>query len=120
MMTSNLKVNAKVNAMQSRQFKYFISILLMLCVAKLSFAEIINHEDAIETNEIILVGTKTNGFVLARKCAKCPQLRLQLSPNTKAYAQGQQVPMSSVPNRLKTAITVIYDPKTNVVNRIKW
>lgn len=120
MMASFLKLQTKVNTMRSLHFKLFISIFMMLCVTKASYAEIINHEDAIETNEIMVVGTQPNGFVLARKCDKCPQLRLQLSPNTKAYSKGKQVPMSNVPNRAKTAITVIYDPKTNTVNKIKW
>ena len=119
-MTLLIKYGTKVSTMRLQNSKFFLFIALVMSMANAGQAEIINHEDAIETNEIMIVGSQANGYVLARKCDDCPQLRLQLSVNTKAYQNGQQVPMSRVPNRVDTAITVIYDPKTNVVNRIKW
>ena len=106
--------------MRSVKLKLTFILLPIFLLSGLSHSEIINHEDAIETDEIMIVGNTSNGYVLAKKCDSCTQQRIRLSPNSKAYQNGRLVPMSSVPSRSKTAITVIYDPKTNTVNSIKW
>jgi len=106
--------------MQLLRISFFLSIMLLVFMAKSSYAEIILNEDAVEADQITVVGSKTNGFVLVKKCDTCPQLRLQLSPNTKAFFNGKEVPFSNVPSKAKNAITVIYDPKINTVNKIVW
>ena len=83
-------------------------------------AEIIHVDKAIEAEKFQMFNSKPTGYVLARECNKCPELRLTTNANTQAIRNGKSVPLGNVPTVATTTITVIYDPKTNVAKKILW
>jgi len=95
-----------------------IGFIVLFGFGNTSNAEIIHLEDAIEANSVTFIGNRANGFVMARKCDNCALQKLKLSPSTLVYSNGKKISINKVPSQAKTAITLIYDPKTKIVNKI--
>ena len=84
-------------------------------------AEIIHNESAIEAVKFQynLIG-KDSGNIIAQQCEKCTSVRINITPETKAYTNGKFVPLTSVPRVSKIAITIIYDAKTMKAHKLIW
>ncbi len=106
--------------MRTQLSKLFILMFVSFSLIELSYAEIINNEEAVEITEIQKMGGKTSGYFLVRQCKTCEQLNLKLDANSRAYKNGQQVNIEEVPVFSKSAITIFYKPKTKVVTRVRW
>ena len=100
--------------------KHLIFILLACVNINVCVAEIIHVDKAIEAEKFQMFHTNPTGYILARECAKCPELRLTTTANTQAIYNGRTVPLSSVPAVSTTTMTVIYDPQTSVAKKILW
>ena len=86
----------------------------------LAQAETIDLEKSIEAEQVQILNSTGNGLILARECATCPNLQLNINSATTAFYQNKAVPLSSVPSKSKNAITVIYDPTSLTAKRIYW
>lgn len=106
--------------MHTQLSKLFLLAFLSFSFIGLSYAEIINNEEAVEVSEIQKMGGKTSGYFIVQQCKTCEQLKLQLDSNSRAYKNGKQVSIEEVPVFSKIAITVLYDPKTKKVTRVIW
>jgi hypothetical protein len=102
-------------------------IIKLLCLGTftvfhsgLSQAEIINLEKSIEAEQLQIINATGNGLILARECPSCPEVRLNINSATTALHRNKATPLSSVPTKSDTAITVIYDPATLTAKRIRW
>lgn len=62
----------------------------------------------------------SNGYIVVRECEDCKRLRLKVNENTTAFASNQPVPVRETPREARSAITVIYDPKSMTAKRIRW
>lgn len=96
---------------------FYLSLLLPLA----GHAEILLIEDVIESEKLQLsLDSSLDGYVTAKRCPKCPSVRLKVNKNTQAFKHGKQVHLNQATQRNGKFATVIFDPKTKVVNRIKW
>jgi hypothetical protein len=83
-------------------------------------AELINIQDAIEASDIkVTVPGSGDGYVLARSCAKCPFLRLEITPETAVWVNGRPVPADQRIERDWSGGTVIFDTKTRQILRLR-
>ena len=94
-----------------------ISALLFTAVGH---AEVVPPEVPIETTQITMTRAQIGGHLLVRPCKDCAMLSLQLDANSKAFFNGKPVSISSIPEHPSSAITVIYDPTTKIVKRVRW
>ena len=106
--------------MRTKLIKLLLFVLLACVNASVCVAEIIHVDKAIEAEKFQMFHTGQSGYIMARECAKCPELRLTTNTNTQAIYNGHAVPLSSVPPVSTTTMTVIYDPQTNVAKKILW
>ena len=106
--------------MRMKSFKNLLFVLLACVNTNVCVAEIIHVDKAIEAEKFQMFHTNPTGYILARECAKCPELRLTTTANTQAIYNGRTVPLSTVPAVAITTMTVIYDPKTSVAKKILW
>ena len=78
-------------------------------------------EEAIETERLnITLDDSLNGYVMGAICDDCKNLRVMISPDTKATRNGVYVPLLSAKKQEGKRATVVFDPKTLKVNRISW
>jgi hypothetical protein len=61
-----------------------------------------------------------HGFIESKTCIFCKTIRVNVTPNTKAYANNIKVPLKQAKNRIGQYATVIYELKTNNVSAIRW
>jgi hypothetical protein len=106
--------------MNIKIFKHLLIFLLVGANANVSVAEIIHVDKAIEAEKFLMFHSIPTGYVLARECKTCPELRLTTNAATQAIYNGHPVSIKSVPTAATSTITVIYDPKTNVAKKILW
>ncbi len=79
-------------------------------------------EEAIEAEALkITLDEKTaTGFVYGKMCDQCEQLKLTITPESRAYAGTTQVGIAQAKSRLGREATVIFNKHTNEVIRIRW
>jgi hypothetical protein len=83
--------------------------------------KMIQHEDAIEANSVeFMVGPSGNGRVVVRACDTCKPVRLKVTSETKAYEDGNEVPMGSLGGQTKKTAVVFFQVKDGSVTRITW
>ena len=99
---------------------------LIVCVLLLSGASaaaqtVINLEEAAEVEklEILLNGT-SQGVVYAGVCDYCKRLRLTLDANTDIRRQRRALTLEQAAAVRDAGATVLFDPSTNRVTRIKF
>lgn len=99
---------------------YLLLVIFTFTLSNISHAEIIYDEEAIETNEFSTIGSYASGFVVVKKCDKCPSFNLQLNKQSRAFHKGKLTELNKVPKWSKKGITIFYNPKTKVVTRVRW
>ena len=61
-----------------------------------------------------------HGFIESKTCIFCKTIKINITPNTKVYANNIKVPLEQARNRIGQFATVIYELKTNNVSTIRW
>jgi hypothetical protein len=97
-----------------------IATACAILMSTASFAQDEHPELPIESTDVTVTQAKPGGMLLIRPCKDCPMMSLQFDANSKAFTKGKAVSLSSIPEHSRSAITVIYDPKTNMVKRVFW
>jgi hypothetical protein len=79
-------------------------------------------EEAVESDalKISLDEETATGVVYGKMCDQCEQLKLAITPQTRAYAGKTPVGIAQAKSRLGREATVIYNKHTNEVIRIRW
>lgn len=79
-------------------------------------------EEAVETEalKISLDEETATGFVYGKKCDECKQLKLTITPRSRAYAGKTEVGIAQAKSRLGREATVIFNKHTKEVIRIRW
>ncbi len=82
----------------------------------------LGDEEAVETDalKISLDEETLTGTVYGKMCDQCDQLKLTITPRSRAYAGRTQVGLAQAKARLGREATVIYNKNTNEVIRIRW
>lgn len=77
--------------------------------------------NAIETESLrISLGENGFGFVEGENCDSCKRLKVNVTPTSKAFAKGVEVPLKRAKSRLGQYATVIYELDTKNVSAIHW
>ncbi len=71
---------------------------------------------------------KLEGFVFYNICRRdkvenksiCKKQRLPITPQTKAYANNEQVPLRQAKNRIGKYAAIVYDKNTLIIKAISW
>lgn len=61
-----------------------------------------------------------HGVIESKTCIFCKTIKVNITPNTKAYANNIKVPLEQAKGRIGQFATVIYELKTNNVSTIRW
>lgn len=90
-------------------------------LASLVNQEIIKTQNAIRSVSLrIKLDDTLHGIVESKTCSFCKTIKINITPNTKAYANNINVPLKQAMNRFGRNATVIYDLKTNNISAIRW
>lgn len=96
-----------------------LTVLMFSCQLN-AYAEIIQNEAAVEAVEFSVTHARVGGFIHARQCQQCPMLSLQIDDKTRAFANGKEVSVNTIPSQPASAVTVIYDAKSKIAKRVLW
>jgi hypothetical protein len=82
---------------------------------------ILETHNAIESSSLrISLGADLRGFVEGKVCDFCETITVTITPATKAYENGVEVPLKNAKGRLGQYATVIYELETKNVSAIRW
>lgn len=82
---------------------------------------LIETHNAIESSALrISLGTDLNGTIEGKVCDFCETITVTITPATKAYDSGVEVPLERAKSRLGRYATVIYELGTKNVSAIRW
>ena len=83
---------------------------------------IIMAENAMETESlrISLDARTSTGFVIGKICDQCNEIQAQITPETRAYHDGKEIPLARASDRLGRYATVFMDMENKRVTRIIW
>jgi hypothetical protein len=86
-----------------------------------SMRGLIETHNAIESSSLrISLGADLNGIVEGKVCDLCETITVTITPATKAYDNGVEVPLKQAKSRLGQYATVIYELDTKNVSAIRW
>lgn len=97
-----------------------LATIFALLIGATAYAQGLPPEAPLETNNISITRAQPGGLVLARPCENCAMLTLQFDANSKAMHNGSTVSLTAIPEHVKGAITIIYDPNTMIIRRVRW
>ncbi len=81
----------------------------------------VENYNALESESLrISLNDGLNGFVEGKVCDSCEEIRVTITPQTKAYENRSEVPLKRAESRIGRYATVIYDVKTKQVSEIRW
>jgi len=82
---------------------------------------IIETHNAIESQSLrISLDSGLHGFVEGKVCDQCETIKVTVTPETRAYDNGVEVPLIRAKNRIGRYATVIYELDTKNVSEIRW
>jgi hypothetical protein len=82
---------------------------------------LIETHNAIESSSLrISLDSRLHGFVEGKVCDSCKTIKVTITPETKAYSNGVEVPLQQATTRLGRFATVIYELNTKNVSAIRW
>ena len=76
--------------------------------------------NAIESEKLRISLEGSNGFVEGRVCDFCEQIKVTITPDTRAFEDNKEVPLSRAAGRIGRFATVIYELETKKVTEIRW
>ncbi len=117
--------------------KNYIPVALLMMVAPLAVAGddsqgsarlstvhhsvMIENYNAIESESLrISLNDGLSGFIEGKVCDSCKEIRVTITPQTKAYENRAEVPLKRAESRIGRYATVIYEVKTKWVSEIRW
>jgi len=101
------------------KFLKFVALTAGLLWHMGAHAELVAIQEAIEAYEINVVMNGTgDGYALARSCAECPSVRLDIDQQTAVTVDGKPVMAGKNIEKDWSGGVVIYDIKTNHVVRL--
>ena len=68
----------------------------------------------------ISLNNNLHGVIESKTCIFCKTIKINITPETKAYANNIKVPLAQAKGRTGHFATVIYELKTNKVSEIHW
>ena len=104
-------------------FTKIIRPVVTACALLLSvvvYADTPPLQSPFETSDVTIMKAQPGGFILARPCAGCAAVSLQFDINSKAFANGKVVDLTTIPEHPRSAITIIFNPTTKIVQRVLW
>lgn len=82
---------------------------------------VMETHNAIETNSLrISLDSTMHGFIEGKVCDFCEPITVNITPETKAYANRVEVPLEQATGRIGRFATVIYELDTKNVSAIRW
>jgi hypothetical protein len=83
---------------------------------------VIMAENAMETESlrISLDARTSTGFVIGKICDQCNEIQAQITPETRVYHDGKEIPLARASDRLGRYATVFLDMENKRVTRIIW
>jgi len=82
---------------------------------------LIENYNAIESDSLrISMNSGLNGFIEGKVCDSCKEIKVIITPQTKAYENKVEVPLKEAESRIGRSATVIYEVKTKLVSAIRW
>ena len=82
---------------------------------------VIETHNAIESEALrISLASDLTGFVEGKVCDSCKTIKVMITPQTKAYNKGLEVPLIEAKRRIGRFATVIYELETKNVSAIRW
>jgi hypothetical protein len=95
-----------------------VSVALLYSSAK---AEVEMIEDSFESFSLkISLSSDMTGVIKGKTCDLCEMQTLAVTPETKAYQNNVEVPISQAKKRFGKPALVLFDIKTKKVNTIIW
>jgi hypothetical protein len=76
--------------------------------------------NAIESEKLRISLEGSSGFVEGKVCDFCEQITVTITPQTRAFEDDNEVPLSRAAGRLGRYATVIYELETKNVTEIRW
>lgn len=76
--------------------------------------------NAIESEKLRISLDGSNGFVQGKVCDFCEEIQVTITPDTRAFEDNREVPLSRAAGRIGRYATVIYELETNKVTEIRW
>ena len=78
-------------------------------------------EDAIEGKpSVLFIARDLTGHLKARKCEDCQEIKITITPKTKAYIGQQAVSLKSMAAKTAKPELIFYDIKTKKATRLYW
>jgi len=99
-------------------FRIFLVLLISLATTAAN-AEIILDEQAIEAGKIVVSVSGPDGYITARTCSKCPEMKLNINRATTVLVNGRLTTLNSTMNSHSWQGTVIFNPKNSTVRRLE-
>ena len=83
---------------------------------------IIMTEDAMEASSlhISLNERAGTGSITGKVCDTCEEITVKITPETRAFQGGKEVPLKMAQDRLGRSALVFFDTEKKQVTRIKW
>lgn len=107
------------DAMKHKLFNFLFAQLLMLQVAGAYAVTLV--EDAIETESLrISLDADNTGFVQGKICDTCAELKVAITPETRAFEKNTEVPLKKAAGRIGRQATVFINREHTRVTRIRW
>jgi hypothetical protein len=107
------------DAMKKLLFK-FVPVLAGMLMMLNAYA-VTQLEDAMEIDSLrISLNADNTGFVQGKICGECKELKVAITPNTKAFENDVEVPLKKATGRLGRSATVFINREHTKVTRIVW
>lgn len=101
--------------------KAMLCLAFFLVVSQSATAVLIPVEGAVEAQALdVVLFNDLTGFVSGRECDKCELQKLSITPETKAYKQGQLVDLRQAKAQQGRPGFIIYDLETRNATAIRW
>jgi hypothetical protein len=105
--------------MKNKILNFLFAQMLLLIVPTVSATTLL--EDAIETDSLrISLNNDLTGFVQGRICDQCAELKVAITPQTRAFANEVEVPLNKAADRIGRPAAVFITRDHTKVTRIKW
>jgi len=104
-------------------FKTVISTFFVLVLTTMNAQAFdLGVEEALESValKISLDEETATGVIYGKVCDQCEELKLTITPQTRAYAGKTPVGIAQVKSRLGREATVVFNKHTKEVIRIRW
>ena len=81
---------------------------------------VVKHNAIESTSLRISLDNTLHGFIEGKVCDFCKEMKVTITPETKAYEKNVEVPLKRAKERLGRYATVIYEIDTKKVSAIRW